>query len=75
MKVKILTGHSKKEQERRGLLVSSTRRHPGAMGAYWADTFFPKTEFNTSSTSTSTGHPVHELRLPDQQPRSPRRRI
>jgi len=40
MKVKILTGHSKKEQERRGLLVPSTRRHPGAMGAYWADTFF-----------------------------------
>lgn len=40
MKVKILTGHSKKEQERRGLLEPSTRRHPGAMGAYWADTFF-----------------------------------
>lgn len=39
-------------------------------------TIFPefKTEFNTSSTRTSTGHPIHELRLPDQQPRSPRRR-
>ena len=48
MKVKT-TDHSKKEQERQGLLVPSARWHPGAEGTYWAETRQSKTELNTSS--------------------------